>query len=222
MTLNPSTPWVEVAITFSPLPLTFYSYIWTATASTAAADTITATFSGAVVASASNYDLSGYNVATILSSTGTSASGSTSVSVGSFTPYLSSIVIANTEAAGSPSYTQGAGFSLVAACNGVYGCSESQTGVSSATTAPMTLNSAEPWVETAISIGAQINPQSGFQVGGYPSLGVPDETNIAWHANFTNTDPEHRAVTLWPQSEISVDGLKTGARSTWTTSSLTA
>src|SRR4029077_5101537 len=99
-TLSPSaSPWAETAIAFepTPAPVTYYSYIWTATAGSSGADTITATFGATTPGSISLYEISGATTTGLQSSTGSSAVGSTTSSVTSFTPSASSIVIGNSE-----------------------------------------------------------------------------------------------------------------------------
>ena len=59
-TLSASTPWVDVALSFSPLPYsTHHSYIYYATAGSSAADTISASFGSTVAGSVSIYEISG-------------------------------------------------------------------------------------------------------------------------------------------------------------------
>src|SRR4029077_927178 len=171
MSFSTSVPWVEAAIAFAPPIITYYSYIWYAAAAASGADTITATFGSAVTGSVSIYELSGYSTTGITTGIGSSSAGSTSASVASFTPGLKSIVIGNTEPP-STTLTAGTGFTIANAgtCASVYGCSEYQTGVSTATTAPMTLNPSAPWVEVAIAFRAAPAPQSGLNVGGYPAM----------------------------------------------------
>src|SRR2546425_1561059 len=60
---------------------TYYSYIWYATAGSTGADTITASFSSSVAGSVSMYEIAGYTPLSPLTSTGSSATGSTSASV---------------------------------------------------------------------------------------------------------------------------------------------
>src|SRR5204862_330302 len=111
-TLSASTPWAEAAMSFAPAtPVTYYSYIWYATAASSGADTITATFGQTVTGSVSIYELSGYSTTGITTGTGSSSGGSTSASVTSFTPGLSSIVIGNVETS-STTLTAGAGFTI--------------------------------------------------------------------------------------------------------------
>ena len=50
-----------------------------------------------------------------------------------------------------------------------------------------------------MSFSTPFNPQSGIQVGGYPTMGVPSGADIVWEVTFTNVDPLHRAITIWPQ-----------------------
>jgi hypothetical protein len=194
-------PWVEAAIAFAPPIVTYYSYIWYAAAAASGADTITATFGSTVTGSVSIYELSGYSTTGITTGTGSSGPGSTSASVTSFTPGLNSIVIGNTETS-STTLTAGSGFTIVnsGTCSSVYGCSEYQTGVSTATTAPMTLSPSAPWVEAAIAFRAAPAPQNGQNVGGYPAMGIPYNTYMIWQVQFTNQDSQGRAVTLWPKS----------------------
>jgi len=199
ISFSPPVPWVEAAIAFAPPAVTYYSYIWYAAAAASGADTITATFGSTVIGSVSIYELSGYSTTGITTGTGSSSGGSTSASVSSFTPGLNSIVIGNTETT-STTLTAGSGFTLVGTCSSVYGCSEYQTGVSGATTAPMTLNPSATWVEVAIAFRAAPAPQNGQNVGGYPAMGIPFNTYMVWQVQFTNQDKLGRAVTLWPKS----------------------
>src|SRR3989449_503039 len=161
-TLGVSAPWVESAISFTPPTAVYYSYIWYATAVSSGADTITASFSGTVTGSVSVYEISVNANPSIASSSGSSSAGSTTPSVASFTPVSTSIVIGNVETASSSTqYTTGSGYTTVRlGANGcdpnhsAQGCSEWQTGLSSATTVPFTLSASTPWVESAISFGA--------------------------------------------------------------------
>ncbi|HLQ03362.1 MAG TPA: hypothetical protein VK114_01080 [Nitrososphaerales archaeon] len=97
------------------------------------------------------------------------------------------------------------------------GCSEYQQGVSSANTAPLTINTAATWVESAIAFSpGAANTQTGALVNGYPAVAIPacfdDEDHntcgtgqpIAFRIAFTNRDPQGRTVTLWPGSAMSV------------------
>ena len=141
-----------VSNTVAVTSTSYYSYIWYATASSSGANTVTASFSSTVTGSISIYELAGYTTASPGSSTGSSTGGSTSLSVTSFTPATNSFVIGNAESASSTStYTAGSGFTLIATCSSVYGCSEYKSGVGSATTVPMSLGASAPWVESAIS-----------------------------------------------------------------------
>ena len=132
----------------------YYSYIWYATAVSSGADTITAAFSAVVAGTISIYELHGASVSGPLSSTGSSAAGSNTATVTSFTPVGNSIVIGNAETgSGSTTFSNGGGYTLVATCSTVYGCSEYETGESGATTVPLNLGTSPPWVESAISFG---------------------------------------------------------------------
>ncbi|TLY04090.1 MAG: hypothetical protein E6K95_03125, partial [Thaumarchaeota archaeon] len=159
-TLGASASWVESAISFTPSAV-YYSYIWYATAVSSGADTITASFSGTVTGSVSVYEISVNANPSIASSTGSSSAGSTTPSVASFTPVPTSIVIGNLETnTPSSTFTAGSGYVSVitgaGGCdptNAAQGCSEYETGVSTSTTAPFTLGTSAPWVESAIAIG---------------------------------------------------------------------
>src|SRR5207249_6947047 len=130
----------------------YYSYIWYAAAGSSAPDTITATFPSAATGSVSIYELQGANTQGLATSTGSSSSGSTSLTVASFTPSANSFVIGNAETSSSTSsFTAGSGYTLSGTCSSVYGCGEYQTGVGFATTVPFTLGVSAPWVESAIS-----------------------------------------------------------------------
>ncbi len=203
MTLSPASAWVAAAVAFAPTQTTYYSYVWYATAVSSGMDTITATFSQSVTGAVSIYELAGYSTSNIKTSTGSSSAGSTTGSVTSFTPGGSSVVIGNVEAA-STTFTAGVSYTLVAACNSVNGCSEYQTGVSSAATAGITLNPSAPWVEVAVAFPGAPALQSGQQVGGFPAAGIPMGKALAWHVQFTNQDPLQRAITLWPKSLAAV------------------
>src|SRR2546422_4685317 len=138
---------------------TYYSYIWYATAGSTGADTITASFSSSVAGSVSMYEIAGYTPLSPLTSTGSSATGSTSASVTSFTPSSNSFVVGNLETGASSSmYTTGSGYASVltgaGGCDPTHsaqGCSEYQSGLGSATTVPFTLGASTPWVESAVS-----------------------------------------------------------------------
>jgi hypothetical protein len=201
ISFSPPVPWVESAIAFAPPVVTYYSYIWYAAAAASGADTITATFGSTVTGSVSIYELSGYSTTGITTGTGSSIVGSTSAATSSFTPGLNSIVIANTETT-STTLTAGSGFTIANAgtCASVYGCSEYKTGVSSATTAPMTLSPSAPWVEVAIAFRAAPALQNGQDVGGYPAMGLPYNKPLVWRVQFTNQDHLGRGITLWPKS----------------------
>src|SRR5438128_1447585 len=160
-TLGVSAPWVESAISFTPGTAVYYSYIWYATAVSSGADTITASFSSSVTGSVSIYEISVNANPSIASSTGSSSGGSATPSVASFTPVPTSIVIGNLETnTPSSTFTAGSGYVSVltgaGGCdptNAAQGCSEYETGVSTSTTAPFTLGTSTPWVESAIAIG---------------------------------------------------------------------
>ena len=55
-----------------------------------------------------------------------------------------------------------------------------------------------------MSFSTPFNPQSGIQVGGYPTMGVPSGASLVWEVTFTNVDPQHRALTIWPQTVLAV------------------
>ena len=132
--------------------VTYFSYVWFAAAASSGADTVTATFSSAVAGSISIYEIQGYSTSGTQSSTGGSSAGTSTSSVGSFTPASNSFVVGNTETgSGSSTFTASGSYALVGSCSGVYGCSEYQVGLGSATTASMTLGGSTPWVETAMS-----------------------------------------------------------------------
>jgi len=206
MSISPSAPWVEAALAFAPTVTTYYSYIWYATAGTSGADTITAAFGTTVAGSVSIYELTGFTTSGLQSSTGSSPSGSTTSAVSSYTPLTNTFTVGNTEgASGSTTYTATTGFTLVGSCNSVGGCSEYNAGGGgSATTVPTTLGSSTPWVESALSFDTPFNPQSGIQVGGYPTMGVASGAQLAWEVTFTNVDSQHRTITVWPQTELSI------------------
>jgi hypothetical protein len=204
--VSPSAPWVEAAVAFAPTTTSYYSYIWYATAGSSGADTITTAFGATVSGSVSLYEITGYTTSGALSSTGSSSSGSTVAAVTSFTPASDSFILGTTEGvSGSTTYTAGSGFALGGTCNSVEGCSEYDAGGGgSATTVPITLSGSTPWVEAAMSFSTPFNPQSGIQVGGYPTMGVPSGASLVWEVTFTNVDSQHRSVTIWPQTELAV------------------
>ena len=123
-----------------------------------------------------------------------------------FTPASDSFILGNAEASSSSTtYTATSGFTLGGTCNSVGGCSEySAGGGGSASTVPITLGASTPWVEAALAFSTPFNPQSGIQVGGYPTMGVPSGASLVWEVTFTNVDPNHRAVTIWPQTELAI------------------
>jgi len=204
--ISPSAPWVEAAVAFAPTTTNYYSYIWYATAASSGADTITTTFGATVSASVSIYEITGYTTSGALSSTGSSSTGSTSASVNSFTPTSDSFIVGTTEgASGSTTFTASSGFTLSGTCTSVGGCSEYYAGGGgSANTVPITLGSSTPWVEAAMSFSTPFNPQSGIQVNGYPTMGVPSGASLVWEVTFTNVDSQHRSVTIWPQTELAI------------------
>ena len=216
MSISPSAPWVEAAVDFAPQTTTYYSYIWYATAAGTGIDTITATFGGTATATISLYDLNGYTTSGFVASSGSSAPGSTAAAVLSFNPPGSNpIVIGNVETASATTdYTMGTvGGTYVSVktgaggCDGTHaaqGCSEYLTGASGSQTAPLTLSSSTTWVESSIALSAQINPQNGQQVGGYPALAVPENVKLEWSEVFTNLDPQHRSITVFPTSVLTV------------------
>jgi len=206
MSISPSGQWVEVAVAFAPTVTTYYSYIWYATAASSGADTITATFGSTVAGSVSIYEITGFTTSGVLSSTGSLSTGSTGASVASFTPTSDSFTVGSAEgASGSTTFTATSGFSLVGTCNSVGGCSEYNSGGGgSANTVPITLGASTPWVESALSFSTPFNLQSGIQVGGYPTMGVPSGASLVWEVTFTNVDAQHRVITIWPQSELAV------------------
>jgi len=55
-----------------------------------------------------------------------------------------------------------------------------------------------------MSFSTPFDPQSGIQVGGYPTMGVPSGASLVWEVTFTNVDPLHRAITIWPQTEMAI------------------
>jgi hypothetical protein len=206
MSISPSGPWVEAAVAFAPIITTYYSYIWYATAASSGADTITAAFGATVVASVSIYEITGYTVTGVLSSTGSSSAGSTTAAVTPFTPASDSFIVGNANGAATTTYTATSGFTLVGTCTTVPGgCSEySAGGGGSANTVPITLGVSTPWADVALSFSTPFNPQSGIQVGGYPTMGVPSGASLVWEVTFTNVDPLHRAITIWPQTEMAI------------------
>src|SRR5207245_2335454 len=58
-TLNPSAAWVESAVSFPPPSVTYYTYIWYATAASSGTDAITAAFGSTVAGTVSIYEVSG-------------------------------------------------------------------------------------------------------------------------------------------------------------------
>src|SRR5207245_2512112 len=164
-----------------------------------------------VAGSVSIYDFAGYTTAGLLTSFGSSVAGSTTASVAPLTPAANSIVIANVETpSASTSYAAGVGYNLVNKfrCNPSYGCGEFHVGLGTTTTAPMTLSSSTPWVESAISFASGTTYQSGVSVGGYAAVGVPNDVSLVFQITFTNQDPQGRSVTLWPQSALAVTAVK--------------
>jgi len=205
ISISPSSPWVEAAVAFAPIMTSYYSYIWYATAGTSGADTVTAAFGASVTASVSLYEITGYTTSGVLSSTGSSSTSSTSATVASYTPAANSFIVGAAESPSSVHYTAGAGFTAVSTCNPVFGCSEySVGGGGSPNTVPITLGTSAPWVEAAMSFSTPFNPQSGIQVGGYPTMGVSSGASLAWEVTFTNVDPQHRPITIWPQTEMAI------------------
>ncbi len=72
-TMSASKPWVEAALSFTPLATnTYYSYIYYATAGSSGADTITASFGSTVAGAVSIYEISGVTPTGLLTSTGSS------------------------------------------------------------------------------------------------------------------------------------------------------
>ena len=55
-----------------------------------------------------------------------------------------------------------------------------------------------------MSFSTPFNPQSGIQVNGYPTMGVPSGASLVWEVTFTNVDSQHRSVTIWPQTELAI------------------
>jgi hypothetical protein len=212
MSMSPNSPFVEAAISFGGATRTYYSYIWTAVAAASGTDTVTALFSQTAVGTVSVYELNGYSSSSIMSSTGSSTTSATA-SVTSFTPSAQSFVMGNVESAYSTeSFTAGSGYTVISGggggCGAAYGCSEYLASSTGSTTTPLSLATQSPWVEAAISLSAPINPQSGVQVGGYPTVGIPTGAQIVFEATFTNADPQERTITLWPQSVISVTSIE--------------
>ncbi len=218
MSISPSSPWVEAAMAFAPVTTTYYSYMWYATAGGTGTDTITATFGSTVTGGvASVYDLNGFTTSGFVGSTGSSPAGSTAVAVSpALTPPGSGpIVIGNVETASATTdYTVGTvGGTYVSvktgtggcdATHAAQGCSEYLTSASGSQTAPFTLSASSTWVESAISLSAIVNPQNGQQVGGYPALAVPENVKLEWSETFTNLDPQHRSITVFPTSVLTV------------------
>ena len=208
MSISPSAPWVEAAVAFAPTVTNYYSYIWYATAGTSGSDTITTTFGSTVAGSVSIYEINGYTTSNFLTSTGSSSTSSTGAAVAAYTPDTDSFIVGMAEgAASSNAFTAGTGFTLGGTCSTVEGCSEydsSNTDGGSANTVPITLGTSTPWVEASMAFSTPFNPQSGIQVGGYPTMGVPASAVLVWEATFTNVDSQHRVLTLWPQSEIAI------------------
>ena len=213
MSISPLAPWVEVALAFAPATTNYYSYIWWATAVSSGANTITATFGSTAQGTVSIYELAGYTITGAVSSVGSSAAGSTAAAVASFTaPGSGPIVIGNVETASSATkYTVGGGFTSVKTGSGgcdasdaSSGCNEYQANLVSATTVPFTLSASATWVEVAVGLSAQINPQNGQQVGGYPATAVPDNVKLEWSEVFTNYDPQHRSITVFPTTVMTV------------------
>src|SRR5205807_7282716 len=126
-------------------------------------------------------------------------------------PAANSIVIANVETpSASTSYAAGVGYNLANKfrCNPSYGCGEFHVGLGTTTTAPLTLSSSTPWVESVISFASGTTYQSGNSVGGYSAIGVPNEASLVFQITFTNQDPQGRSVTIWPQSALAVSAVK--------------
>ncbi len=135
--------------------VTYYSYVWYANALSSGSDTITASFGSSVTGSVSIYEISGATAAGLLTSTGSSSGGSNTATVTSFTPVANSVVIGNTETdAGSTTFSNGGGYTLVGTCTNVYGCSEYESGSSGSTTVSTNLGTSPSWVESAISFGS--------------------------------------------------------------------
>ncbi len=208
MSISPSAPWVEAAVVLSPVVSDYYSYIWYATAGTSGSNTITTAFASTVAGSVSIYEINGYTTSNFLTSTGSSSTGSTGAAVTAYTPATDSFIVGNAEGASSSNaFTAGTGFTLGGTCSSVEGCSEydsSNSDGGAANTVPITLGTSTPWAEASMSFSTPFNPQSGIQVGGYPTMGVPASAVLVWEATFTNVDSQHRALTLWPQSEIAI------------------
>ena len=206
MSISPSVPYAEAAIAFPPVTTNYYTEMWYTTAGSSSADTFTTTFQSAGTASISIYDATGYTAANPLSSTGSSSVGSTTASVTSFNPPSDSFIVGNTVSSVAVTYAASAGFTTSGACNSaVQGCGEYDAGGGgSAATVPITLGTSEPWAEVAMSFSTPFNPQSGIQVGGYPTMGVPSGAQLVWEVTFTNVDPLHRSITIWPQTEMAI------------------
>ena len=156
--------------------------------------------------SVSIYEITGYTTSGALSSTGSSSSGSTT-SASHPSHRLGLVHSRRTPEAASAHhvYRWRQGFTLSGPCNSVGGCSEYNAGGGgSANTVPITLSGSTPWVEAAMSFSTPFNPQSGIQVGGYPTMGVPSGASLVWEVTFTNVDPQHRTVTIWPQTELAI------------------
>jgi len=206
MSFSSSGAWVEAAVAFAPMTTTYYSYVWYAPAGSTGADTVSAAFSQSVTGSVYIYELTSVWTTGLVTSTGSSPAGSGAASVSSLTPGGSSIVIGNVETT-STTFSAGSGYTLAGTCSSVYGCSEYQTLVGSATTVPAGLNPSVPWVEAAIAFPGAPVVQSGQQVGGYPAMALPYMKYLAWQVQFTNQDARGRGVTLWPKSLAGIESL---------------
>jgi flagellin-like protein len=210
LTLSSATTWVESAVSFGPS--TYYSYIWyTTAASTAGDDTISATFGATVLGSVWVDEISGYTIAGVQMSTGSSAASSGAASVGSFTPITNSIVFGLVEATVNTGFTAGGAYNQDGGCgSGGQGCSEYLTGVSTAQTVPWTLSPNTPWVESAISFGAEMS--------GTVTLTTTRSNDVVVVA-INNEDATNAAVTT--VSSVTSPGLAFSLRSSKTAASPT-
>ena len=206
ITFSTAVSWAESAVALNPVATNYYSYIWYATATTSGANTVTTTFSQTTQASVSIYEITGYTLSGALSSTGSLQAGSTTAGVSSFTPATDSFTVGQVEdALTTNTFTATSGFTLSGTASSVEGAGEYNAGGGgSASTVPFTLGTSSPWVEAAMSFSTPFNPQSGIQVGGYPTMGVPSGASIVWEVTFTNVDPNQRTITIWPQTELAI------------------
>lgn len=133
-----------------------YSYIWTATAQSSGADTVTITLGGKPTgATLGIYEITNGALSGLQTSTGTGNSNNPVVTT--LTPTSSSIVVGIAAAnlgGGGAAWTQGTDYVLPGSCAATTACGEFELGVSSATTVPITFGGGpQPWTEAAIAIG---------------------------------------------------------------------